>query len=86
MVTVRTTSTSCISGTGLKKCSPTNRSARVVALAMAAMVRLEVLLAKMVWAGQSASSCFQRPFLSSRSSVTASMTMSQSLSAATSVT
>src|SRR5260370_29162827 len=48
VVTVRTTSTSGISGTGLKKCSPTKRSPRFVAAAMAAMVRLEVLEAKIV--------------------------------------
>lgn len=48
VVTVRTTSTSCIRGTGLKKCSPTNRSARLVEAAMAAIVRLEVLEAKIV--------------------------------------
>src|SRR2546425_83425 len=36
VVTVRTTSTSGIRGTGLKKWSPTNRSARCVAAAMAA--------------------------------------------------
>jgi hypothetical protein len=77
VVTVRTTSTSGISGTGLKKCSPTNRSARLVAAAMAAMVRLEVLEAKMVWLGHIPSSSFHSPFLISRSSVTASMTMSQ---------
>src|SRR2546427_11527577 len=46
VVTARTTSTSGISGTGLKKCRPTKRSARLVAAAMAAMVRLEVLEAK----------------------------------------
>ena len=58
VVTVRTTSTSCISGTGLKKWSPTNRSARLVAAAIAAMVRLEVFEAKIVCAGQRASSSF----------------------------
>src|SRR5437667_385215 len=37
VVTARTTSTSGISGTGLKKCRPTKRSARLVAAAMAAL-------------------------------------------------
>ena len=43
------------------------------AAAIAAIVRLEVFDAKIVWAGQSPSSSFHRMFLSSRSSVTASM-------------
>src|SRR6267142_2427263 len=42
VVTVRTTSTSGISGTGLKKCRPTKRSPRFVAAAISAIVRLEV--------------------------------------------
>src|SRR5207249_3526052 len=37
VVTVRTTSTSGIRGTGLKKCRPANRSARLVAAAIAAI-------------------------------------------------
>src|SRR5881397_3350570 len=77
VVTVRTTSTSGISGTGLKKWSPTNRSARCVAAAMAAMVRLDVFDAKMVAGPHRASSSRHREFLSSRSSVTASTMMSQ---------
>src|SRR2546421_3852538 len=76
VVTVRTTSTSGISGTGLKKCRPTKRSARLVAAAMAATVRLDVLEAKIVAGGHRPSSSFHRAFLSSRSSVTASRTMS----------
>src|SRR5213592_4233485 len=39
VVTARTTSTSGISGTGLKKCRPTKRSARLVAAAMAAATK-----------------------------------------------
>src|SRR6266566_412 len=58
VVTVRTTSTSAIRGTGLKKCRPTKRSARRVAAAIAAIVRLEVLDAKIVVAGQRPSSSF----------------------------
>ena len=53
VVTVRTTSTSFISGTGLKKCRPTIRSGRVVAAAIAAIVRLDVFDAKIVCGGQS---------------------------------
>src|SRR5213595_2928894 len=64
------------SGTGLKKCSPTKRSPRFVAAAIAAMVRLDVFELKMVAGPHRPSSSFQRAFLSSRSSVTASTTMS----------
>src|SRR5207247_5977086 len=53
VVTVRTTSTSAISGTGLKKCSPTKRSARLVAAAISAIVRLDVFDAKTVPAPRS---------------------------------
>src|SRR6266403_122254 len=76
VVTVRTTSTRGISGTGLKKWSPTKRSARFVAAAIAAIVRLDVFEAKMAAGPHRPSSSFQRAFLSSRSSVTASTTMS----------
>src|SRR6266487_950037 len=76
VVTVRTTSTSGISGTGLKKCSPTKRSPRFVAAAIAAIVRLDVFDAKMAAGPHRPSSSFHRAFLSYRSSVTASTTMS----------
>src|SRR5256885_15325635 len=59
VVPVRTTSTSGISGTGLKKCRPTKRSARLVAAAMAATVRLDVLEAKIVAGGHRPSSSFR---------------------------
>src|SRR5882762_797898 len=85
VVTVRTTSTRGISGTGLKKCNPTKRSPRFVAAAMAAIVRLEVLDAKMVAGPHRPSSSFQSVFLSSRSSVTASTTMSQAFKSAVAV-
>src|SRR5262245_32639388 len=85
VVTVRTTSTSCISGTGLKKCRPTKRSERLVAAAIAAIVRLDVLEAKIVPAPHNPSSSFHRAFLSSRSSVTASITMSHAFRSATAV-
>src|SRR2546429_7687911 len=51
VVTVRTTSTRGIRGTGLKKCRPTKRSARRVAAAIAAIVRLDGLDAKIVAGG-----------------------------------
>ena len=51
----RTTSTSFIRGTGLKKCRPTTRSARLVAAASAVMESDDVLEAKIVCAGQAAS-------------------------------
>ena len=85
VVTVRTTSTSGISGTGLKKCSPTKRSPRCVAAAMAAIVRLDVLDAKIVSEPHSLSSSRHSAFLSSRSSVTASMTMSHPFRSAVAV-
>src|SRR2546426_3322772 len=85
VVTVRTTSTRGISGTGLKKCNPTKRSPRFVAAAIAAIVRLEVFEAKMVAGPHKPSSSFHRPFLSSRSSVTASTTMSQAFRSAVAV-
>src|SRR2546429_658082 len=43
---VRTTSTSFITGTGLKKCKPTNRCGRFVTVAISVIVSEEVLLAK----------------------------------------
>src|SRR5947209_13861454 len=76
VVTVRTTSTSGISGTGLKKWSPTKRSPRFVAAAIAAIVRLDVFEAKMVAGPHRPSSSVHKAFLRSRSSVTASTTMS----------
>ena len=44
----RTTSTSFMSGTGLKKCRPTKRSARFVAAAISVMESDDVLEAKIV--------------------------------------
>src|SRR2546430_450807 len=85
VVTVRTTSTSGISGTGLKKCSPTKRSPRFVAAAIAAIVRLDVFEAKMVAGPHRPSSSFHRAFLSSRSSVTASTTTSHAFRSAVAV-
>lgn len=42
------TSSSFITGTGLKKCSPQNRSKRLVLLAISPIGMEDVLLAKMV--------------------------------------
>ena len=83
VVTVRTTSTSGISGTGLKKCRPTNRSARFVAPAISAIVRLEVFDAKIVPAPHRPSSSLNSAFLRARSSVIASITISTPFRSAT---
>src|SRR5260370_1296695 len=48
---VRTTSTSFITGTGLKKCSPTNRCGRFVAAEISVIASEDVLLAKIVSVG-----------------------------------
>mmetsp|Transcript_171316 Transcript_171316/g.416552 ORF Transcript_171316/g.416552 Transcript_171316/m.416552 type:complete len:286 (+) Transcript_171316:266-1123(+) len=78
---VRTTSTSFMSCTGLKKCSPTKRSGRPDGPAISSMRKDDVLDAKM------ASGCTMEPmsdqndFLISRSSMMASTTMSQSATA-----
>ncbi len=83
---VRTTSTSCITGTGLKKCRPTTRSGRLVAAAMSTIVSELVLLAKIVSGPHSRSSSRKSSCFRSRSSVTASITMSASPRSASSVT
>ena len=85
VVMVRTTSTSLMSGTGLKKCRPMNRSARCVTAAMAAIVKLDVLEAKTASDPQRLSNSVQSAFLTSRSSVTASMMMSLSFRLSSSV-
>src|SRR5438105_5579073 len=85
VVMVRTTSTSGIRGTGLKKWSPTKRSARLVAPAISAIVRLDVLEAKIVPAPHRSSSSTKSTFLSARSSVIASITMSTLRMSATAV-
>ena len=46
VVIVPTTSTSFISGTGLKKCIPMNRSTRFVAVIISVITKDDVLLAK----------------------------------------
>src|SRR5215510_7205201 len=78
---VRTTSTSFIKGTGLKKCSPSTCPARPVAAAIAVMLHDEVLDASSACGGQTLSSLANVSFLSAWFSVIASITRSQSLSA-----
>ena len=75
---VFTTSTSFMTGTGLKKWSPTNRSARDVAAAMSVIVSELVLDAKIVCSPQIPSSVPNSSFLVSRFSTIASMIRSRS--------
>ena len=56
VVRPRTTSTSFISGTGLKKCRPPNRSGRFVRAASSVTQSDEVLEARIVWAPTTPSS------------------------------
>ena len=75
---VRTTSTSFITGTGLKKCSPTKRCGRFVAVASSVIVSDEVLLAKIVFSGQILSSVANKSRFAGSCSMIASITRSQS--------
>src|SRR5436305_3682932 len=75
---VRTTSTSFITGTGLKKWSPTTWSGRWVNMAIWVMVSEEVLLAKRASFFTTSSRAEKILFFSSRFSTIASTTMSQS--------
>ena len=75
---VRTTSTSFISGTGLKKCSPINRSGRLVAVISSVMEMDEVFEAKMASFFTMPSSDAYIFFFSSTFSMMASIMMSQS--------
>src|SRR4029079_13814467 len=74
----RTTSTSFIRGTGLKKCRPTKRDGRFVVAAISVMERDEVLEAKIASGRQAASRAWKTWRLTSRLSVTTSMTRSHS--------
>ena len=78
MAIVRTTSTSFISGTGLKKCSPMKRSGRLVAVNSSVIEMEEVFEAKIASFFTMPSSAAYIFFFSSTFSMTASMTMSQS--------
>src|ERR1700722_16805546 len=75
---VRTTSTSFISGTGLKKCRPMKRSGRLVEVRSSVIEIEEVLDAKMASFFAMPSSAAYIFFFSPRFSITASMMMSQS--------
>ncbi len=79
---VRTTSTSGISGAGLKKCRPTTRSGRPLADAMAVTDSAEVLVARIVSGRQSAWSSANSAALGAGSSTMASITRSASASGA----
>src|SRR5512138_678794 len=74
---VSTTSTSRMTGTGLKKCRPTTRSGRRVAAASSTIGMDEVLLARIAAGPQARSSAANSSFLSRGSSVAASTTRSQ---------
>src|SRR6185369_4331379 len=76
---VRTTSTSFMSGTGLKKCMPTTCPGRLVAAAIAVTLQDEVLLASSADAGQMRSSLANVSFFSAWFSVIASITRSHAL-------
>mmetsp|Transcript_31935 Transcript_31935/g.75076 ORF Transcript_31935/g.75076 Transcript_31935/m.75076 type:complete len:231 (-) Transcript_31935:130-822(-) len=78
-----TTSTSFISGTGLKKCMPTSRSGRCMPRARAVTEIDEVLVAMTASSGSSASSSAKSVRFTSRFSTMASMTRSAGCSAAT---
>ena len=70
----RITSTSFITGAGLKKCMPTTRSARFVAFAISVMLNDDVFDAKTTSGGQSRSSSAYSSLLMSIFSKTASIT------------
>ena len=76
VTTVRTTSTSFITGAGLKKCMPMTLLGRPVTTDSSVTDRLEVLVARMVSGGQILSSWEKTSALSSMRSGTASMTSS----------
>ena len=76
VTTVRTTSTSFMTGAGLKKCIPMTLLGRAVATESSVTERLEVLVARMVSGGQISSSLAKTSVLSSMRSGTASMTSS----------
>ncbi len=75
---VFTTSTSFMSGTGLKKCKPTNRSGRFTEVSSSVTEIEEVLEAKIASCFVMGSSDANIFFFSSTFSMIASMTMSQS--------
>ena len=78
VVTVETTSTSFITGAGLKKCIPTTSAGRFVTLASSMTGRLEVVVAKIAPGLQMSSRFSKSVVLMARSSAIASTTMSTS--------
>src|SRR5688572_551947 len=76
---VLTTSTSFMSGTGLKKCRPSTWRGRVVAAAIAVTLQEDVLVASRAWGAQMRSSLAKVSFLSAWFSVIASTTRSTAL-------
>ena len=82
VVSARITSTSFISGTGLKKCRPPTLSGRFVAAASSVMQSDEVFDAIRQSGPTTASTCAYAFFLISTFSTIASMTRSQSFRSA----
>ncbi len=85
VTTVRTTSTSCCTGAGLKKWTPITRPGRELAVEISVTERLEVLVARTVSGPTMPSSSRKRLFLVSSDSTTASMTRSASATSARAV-
>src|SRR5215472_14606039 len=75
---VCTTSTSAMTGAGLKKCRPSTSDGRVVAIAHSTTGRLDVVVASTTPGLQMLSSDEKNAFLTARSSTTASTTRSTS--------
>jgi hypothetical protein len=73
---VRTISTSCCTGAGLKKCTPITRPGEELAVEISVTERLEVLVARIVSEPTIASSWRKSAFLVSSDSTTASTTRS----------
>ena len=82
----RTTSTSGISGAGLKKCSPRQRSGRALPAAIAVIEIAEVLLASTARSSQMPSRAAKSSRLAPMSSTIASITSWQPASAPSSLT
>ena len=78
VATVLTTSTSFMSGAGLKKCSPMTSWGREVTTAMSITGRLDVVVARIAPGRQMRSSSTNSAVLTSMSSTTASTTRSTS--------
>ena len=85
VTTLRTTSTSFITGAGLKKCIPTTLPGREVATEISVTDSEEVLVARMVSGGQTSSSSAKTARFSSSRSGTASTTSSASFRSASEV-